>query len=189
MDDARYSAPNSCEAHMKVLALSQTYEPLGVIAWEKAINLIFTDKVYTLAEYERTVHSPSRSFRVPSVIVFKQNKKNRVKSVRFSRRNVWIRDEGRCQYCGQHVPHSNFTLDHVIPKTRGGTTCWANVVACCSPCNQKKGDKNLQQVGMRLLKPVVKPASLPYVQDVEFYFNYGNNLPEEWKFWLGEKIL
>jgi len=170
---------------MKVLALSQTYEPLGVIAWEKAMTLMLSGKVFPLAESERIIRSTTKEFRVPSVVAFKFNKKARVKSVRFSRRNVWIRDEGKCQYCGINVGMSDFTLDHVIPKTHNGKTVWNNVVTCCVPCNQKKADKSLQQIGMRLIKPVVKPSTLPYVQDVEFYFNHGNSLPEEWKFWLG----
>jgi len=170
---------------MKVLALSHTYEPLGVVNWEKAITLLCAGKVKSLSDYDQEVRSPSTSFRVPSVIVFNHNKRNRVKSVRFSRKNVWVRDEGKCQYCMKQVNSQEFTLDHVTPRTRGGTTVWTNVVTCCYPCNQKKGDKTPQQAGMKLIKPVVKPDSLPYIQDIEFY-NFGSQIPESWKFWLGE---
>lgn len=172
---------------MKVLTLSHTYEPLGVISWEKAIHLIFSGKVQTLAEYEQKVSSPTFTMKIPSVIVFKSTKRNKIKSARFSRKNVWVRDEGKCQYCGQHVSPDSYTLDHIIPKTRGGGTNWTNVVTCCYTCNQKKGDKSLQQSGMKLLKPVVKPQFLPYTQNVEFHIDT-KQLPDEWKYWLGQTI-
>jgi 5-methylcytosine-specific restriction endonuclease McrA len=172
---------------MKVLTLSHTYEPLGVISWEKAIHLIFSNKVQTLAEYEQKVSSPTLTMKIPSVIVFKSTKRNKIKSARFSRKNVWVRDEGKCQYCGVHVSPDSYTLDHIIPKTRGGTTNWNNIVTCCSPCNQKKGDKSLQQAGMKLLKPVIKPHFLPYTQNVEFHIDT-KHLPDEWKYWLGQTI-
>jgi len=170
---------------MKVLALSHTYEPLGIVNWEKAITLLCSGKAKTLSEYDAEVHSPSVSFRVPSVIVFNYNRRNRVKSARFSRKNVWVRDGGKCQYCLKQVNSQEFTLDHVVPRKNGGTTVWNNVVTCCYSCNQKKGDKSPQQAGMKLHKFPVKPDALPYVQDLEFY-NYGTKIPESWRFWLGE---
>ncbi len=168
---------------MKVLTLSNTYEPLGVVNWEKAITLFYSGKVKVLSEYEEEVRSISTSIRIPSVIVFHNNKKNRIKSVRFSRKNVWVRDEGKCQYCSRRVNSQEFTLDHVVPRKLGGKTVWNNVVTCCYDCNQKKGDKSPAQAGMKLTKPVEKPSSLPYIQDMEFY-NFGNQIPESWKFWL-----
>ena len=172
---------------MKVLTLSSTYEPLGVVDWEKAINLLFSGKVLALSEYEQEIRSPTVSMKIPSVVVFKHNKNKRIKSVRFSRKNVWIRDEGRCQYCSQLVSIKNFTLDHVVPRTLGGSTMWTNVVTCCALCNQKKGDKLLHKCGMSLRKVPIKPSSLPYVQDVEFFYNFQTAIPDDWKFWLGEE--
>ena len=170
---------------MKVLTLSNTYEPLGLIPWEKAITLVYSGKVKILSEYTEEIRSPSTRMRIPSVVVFHNSRRNRVKSVRFSRKNVWIRDEGRCQYCANHVSINDFTLDHVLPKTRGGKTSWTNVVTCCVSCNQRKGDKPLATCGLKLLKPVVKPAILPYIHDVEYYFNFDSKMPESWRFWLG----
>jgi 5-methylcytosine-specific restriction endonuclease McrA len=173
---------------MKVLALSSTYEPLGVINWEKAITLLCSGKVFILSEYEREVRSPNHALKVPSVIAFRHNKRARTKTVRFSRNNIWIRDEGRCQYCGTNVSSKNFTLDHVVPRANGGSTIWTNVVACCYACNQRKGDKTPAQAGMRLLRQPVKPQTLPYVYEVECYKDYKNAMPESWKFWLGEAV-
>lgn len=169
---------------MKVLALSNTYEPIGVIPWEKAISLVFSGKVYTLASYNKEIHSPTTSMNLPSVIVFKNGKRAKINCARFSRKNVWVRDEGKCQYCGVQVSAEKYTLDHIVPKARGGQTNWLNVVTCCQKCNQRKGDKSLTQVGMKLLKPVVKPATLPYMQDMQFHTEM-SRIPDDWKFYLG----
>jgi 5-methylcytosine-specific restriction endonuclease McrA len=172
---------------MKVLTLSSAYEPLGVVDWEKAVTLLFAGKAKALSEYDHEIHSPSVSLKIPSVIVFNHNRHKRINSVRFSRKNVWIRDEGRCQYCRKSVSTKDFTLDHIVPRTIGGTTTWTNVVTCCSTCNQKKGDKPLNKSGLSLVKNPTKPSSLPYVQDVEYFYNFQAALPESWKFWLGEE--
>ena len=168
----------------KVLTLSSAYEPLGVVDWERAVTLLFSGKAKVLEEYDREIRSASESLKMPSVIVFNHNRHKRVNSVKFSRKNVWIRDEGRCQYCNTLVSIKDFTLDHVVPRTKGGTTVWNNVVTCCSTCNSRKGDKPLNRCGMNLLKNPAKPSQLPYVQDVEYY-NFYNSVPEAWKFWLG----
>ena len=169
--------------NMRVLTLSSNYEPLGTVSWEKAVNLIFLDKVTTVGEYEQEIRSPSKSMKIPSVVVYKNNKWRKTNSVRFSRQNVWIRDEGRCQYCNIRVSIKSFTLDHVNPKSCGGKTTWDNVVTCCYQCNQKKGDKTLKQTGMRLQKNVVKPSSLPFIQTSEAYYTDAG-LHHTWQFWL-----
>jgi hypothetical protein len=173
------------ESNMKVLALSSNYEPLGVIPWERAINLIFSNKVYTLEEYDSFICSPSTRMKAPAVILFKGNKKTKYKrSIRFSRRNVWIRDEGKCQYCNGSVSFIAFTIDHVIPKTKNGKTVWENVVTCCYTCNQIKGEKSLKEINFKLLKIPKKPNKLPYLQEInDGYYNI-NNIPESWKFYL-----
>lgn len=168
---------------MRVLALSSNYEPLGTVSWEKAISLVFLDKVMALSEYENEVRSPNLAMKVPSVIVYKSSKWKRINSVRFSRRNVWLRDEGKCQYCTKKVPFKCFTLDHVNPKSSGGLTAWDNVVTCCYECNQKKGDKTLKESGFRLMKPVGKPHALPFVNETEYHYSE-NNMHDSWKFWL-----
>jgi 5-methylcytosine-specific restriction endonuclease McrA len=99
----------------RVLALGSNYEPVGTISWKKAVNLIFSNKATTLAEYDEEISSPSYSMKVPSVVVYKANKWKMVNSVRFSRKNVWVRDEGKCQYCLTDVRLDSFTIDHVNP--------------------------------------------------------------------------
>jgi len=168
---------------MKVLALSSNYEPLGTIPWQKAVNLLFLDKVMAVGEYDEEIHSPNLCIKIPSVVVYKNNKWRKINSVRFSRNNVWIRDEGKCQYCGVNVHIKSFTLDHVNPKSAGGKSIWTNVVTCCYSCNQKKGDKTLKQAGMKLLKAAVKPLSLPFIQTAESYYTE-RGLHPTWQFWL-----
>lgn len=172
---------------MKVLTLSSNYEPLGVVDWEKAITLLFAGKVHTLSEYDKCIHSPNTQLNIPSVIVFKNTKYKKINSVRFSRKNVWIRDEGKCQYCSKPVSSKDFTLDHVTPRTSGGKTTWVNVVTSCAKCNQLKADKPLNKCGLSLIKNPQKPSSLPYVQDVEFFYGFQHKIPDDWKFWLGEE--
>lgn len=175
------------EVHnMKVLTLASNYEPLGVVSWERAITLVFSNKVTTLEEYDSVIRSPSITMKVPAVIVFKNGKNGKLKnSVRFSRKNVWIRDEGKCQYCNKFVSINTFTIDHVIPKTSGGKTVWDNVVACCYTCNQKKGDKHLKDSGMKLIKIPKKPNKLPYLQEItDGLYDLEKNIPVSWKFYL-----
>jgi len=173
--------------YMKVLALASNYEPLGVISWVRAVTLIYSNKVTTLEEYEHEIRSPSISIKAPAVVLFKNSYVGkRVKnSIRFSRKNVWIRDEGKCQYCQKNVTLSSFTIDHVIPKTACGQTTWDNVVACCFSCNQKKGNKSLKDSGYFLNKNPKKPIRLPYMQEVtDGSFNPEKGIPETWKFYL-----
>jgi 5-methylcytosine-specific restriction endonuclease McrA len=170
---------------MKVLALSCSYEPLGVISWEKAITLVFLNKAHILEEYDGYVNSPSTKIKIPAVIAFKNNKRTWYKrSIRFSRKNVWVRDEGLCQYCCKNVSFKTFTIDHVLPKKLGGKTIWENVVACCYQCNQKKGEKTLKEINFKLFKLPKKPNKLPFVQEVEEGHYNINNIPDIWKFYL-----
>ena len=88
---------------MRVLTLSPNYEPIGTISWKKAVALVFLNKVHTLEEYDEEIRSASFKMKIPSVVVLKTSKWKRINSVRFSRKNVWIRDEGKCQYCFKNV--------------------------------------------------------------------------------------
>jgi|694.fasta_scaffold23064_18 5-methylcytosine-specific restriction endonuclease McrA len=170
---------------MKVLALSSSYEPLGVISWERAVTLVFLNKANTIEEYDGYINSPSTKIKIPAVIAFKNSKKTWYKqSVRFSRKNVWIRDEGICQYCNKKISLNTFTIDHIVPKKSGGKTIWENVVACCYGCNQKKGEKSLKEINFKLIKTPKKPNKLPYIQEIGNEYYGVSNIPESWKFYL-----
>lgn len=167
---------------MRVLALSSNYEPIGTLSWKKAITLLFSNKVSMLEEYEDEIHSPSMKIKVPSVVVFKTNKFKRINSVRFSRKNVWLRDEGKCQYCSLLINSNEFTIDHIHPKCDGGKSTWENVVVSCYKCNQKKGQKTLKESGLKLLKAPKKPTTLPFINELVGYYNL--NMHPSWEFWL-----
>lgn len=98
----------------------------------------------------------SKHFR-PKIIKLTKFKNNVHYYIKLSRKGVYNRDGGRCQYCGKHVDRREFTIDHIQPKCRGGQTTWNNIVTCCKPCNAKKDDLTLHQCGMKLLKKPVKP--------------------------------
>ena len=79
----------------------------------------------------------------------------------FSRRNLYRRDGNRCQYCGKRLPTSELSIDHVVPRARGGRTTWENCVLACIPCNVRKGSRELREVGMNLLRPATRPKWSP----------------------------
>ncbi len=132
-----------------------SYYPLSLWPWQEAVKAAFLDRVNIIAEYEDVVRSPSMEIRIPSVVVLKDYVKPQTR-VAFTRFNLFLRDEFRCQYCGSK---GDLTFDHVVPRARGGVTSWENVVAACSKCNLRKGSKHLHQSGLSLRKPPRQPGA------------------------------
>ncbi len=133
------ASPESCPA----LVLNAdfrplSYFPLSVWPWQDVVKAVFLDRVITVCEYDRVVHSPSLAMALPSVISLKRYVPTARKPA-FTRFNVFLRDRFSCQYCGTKTSTERLTFDHVIPKSRGGLTTWTNVVAACEPCNLRKG--------------------------------------------------
>lgn len=144
------------------LILNSGYEPLKVVSWKKAIILWLQDKVEVIEYHKTTVSTPSKTFYLPSVVRLKTYMKPYfTKSVRLSRQNIFLRDQQTCQYCLQKLTEKKFTIDHVVPLSKGGKHEWTNVVAACSKCNNKKGSKTPEQVNMKLFKKPVEPRWLP----------------------------
>jgi len=143
-----------------------SYYPLSLWPWQEAIKAAWLERVDIVAEYDRCVHSPSVTLKIPSVVVLKDYVKPQ-KRVAFTRFNLFLRDEFQCQYCGTK---GDLTFDHVLPRAKGGLTTWANVVAACSPCNLKKGSRLLKNTGMQLKKSPRRP-------DVERLRNTGRKFP------------
>ncbi|WP_151717567.1 HNH endonuclease [Gemmobacter serpentinus] len=131
-----------------------SYYPLSLWPWQEAIKAVCLERVQILAEYDTTVRSQRAEFRIPSVVVLKDFVKPQ-KRVAFTRFNLFLRDEFCCQYCGGR---GDLTFDHVVPRSKGGVTSWQNVVAACSPCNLRKANKTLRQVGMHLKRQPVQPS-------------------------------
>lgn len=136
-----------------VLILNFSYEPLGTMSIEDAFINIFNDKVYVEEYEDRVYRSVDREFNVPSVIRLKHyipiNKRKRVTATKRTR--IYIRDGYKCSYCGAKGNDKSLTLDHIIPKCRGGLNDPDNLVTCCFPCNQRKSNFYLDEVGMKLL--------------------------------------
>ena len=143
------------------LLLSAGYEPIKVISWKKAITLVLLGKVEVLEAYQREIHSPSVTLRLPAVIKLTRYLKPIPKRVKFSRQNLFSRDEFTCQYCHRSYPVNQLTYDHIIPRSKGGPTTWTNVVTSCVRCNLRKGNKPLHTLSVRLLKKPEEPRWLP----------------------------
>lgn len=131
--------------------------PLSAIGWQEAIKYMWLDRVQVLEWYDDwIVRSPTWETRVPAVIMVKDFvKKN--KNPRFSKFNITLRDEFKCQYCCETVSRSNVTMDHVLPISKGGKTNWENIVAACGPCNHKKGNETK-------MKPIRAPYRPSYYE-------------------------
>ena len=132
-----------------------SYYPLSLWSWQDAVKAAFLDRVTILAEYDTVVRSPSTEIKIPSVVVLKDYVKPQ-KRVAFTRFNLFLRDQFRCQYCGAV---GDLTFDHVVPRARGGRTNWENVVAACSRCNLQKGSKSLKRSGLSLIKQPRRPLA------------------------------
>ena len=132
-----------------------SYYPLSLWPWQEAVKAVFLDRVDIVAEYDTIVHSPSTEFKIPSVVVLKDYVKPH-RRVAFTRFNLFLRHEFKCQYCGAR---GDLTFDHVVPRARGGVTSWQNVVAACSPCNLRKGSRSLQQARMNLRRAPRQPRA------------------------------
>lgn len=168
----------------QVLVLNSTYVPIDTTGWQKAISLVSSGRAVIEDVYEGLfLRSPSTTFPLPSIIRFitKMAKYFR-RGVKFNRRNIWIRDKGKCQYCGKTVPIEEFTFDHVIPKSKGGKTIWENIVVACYKCNQKKEGRTPKQAKMTLIQKPFKPKNL---SDGGLPGLNPNNVPESWKDYLG----
>lgn len=168
---------------METLVLSAGYEPIAKVPWQRAITLLWEGKVEVVEEYEdRFVRSVTLEFKMPSVIRFLKTVRGRKKAIKFSRENVYLRDKGKCQYCGIKVPRHDFTYDHVTPRSHGGPTTWENVVVCCTPCNQRKAGRTPEQAKMVLSQKPTKPTKLP--DTIRLTFTWQKGMPDVWKQWM-----
>jgi 5-methylcytosine-specific restriction endonuclease McrA len=142
-----------------VLVLNYTFEPLHFTNAKRAITLILSGKAESVEASPRVIRSPSTAFPLPAVIrlaVF--IRKPFLDRVAFNKKNILRRDGYTCQYC--HRRGDRLTVDHVVPRSRGGETVWTNVVAACLRCNLRKGNRLLEDAGMRLVREPIHPRFL-----------------------------
>jgi len=113
------------------------------------------------ADWVSTVHFDIQVPRVIRLLLYNRFPKQRVS---FNRRNIFARDENRCQFCGRRFPTSELSIDHVVPLSKGGRTTWTNVVCACTECNKRKGGRTPRQAGMKLIRAPVEPKFNPHIR-------------------------
>ncbi|NSW58469.1 MAG: HNH endonuclease [Armatimonadetes bacterium] len=145
----------------RVLVLNQNYEPLNVCTWQRAVALLFLDKAVAIEHDGKILRASNTAVRLPTVVRLNYLVKRPLPEVRISRSSIMARDANTCQYCG--AKSKTLTLDHVLPKDRGGAHTWENVVACCTECNNKKGNRTPSEAGMKLRKRPGRPRFIPYL--------------------------
>ena len=165
---------------MTVLVLNATYEPLAVISWKRAITLVLAERAEVVEHHAEDVirSAGGREFPMPQVVrlitmvSFSGMRNNGVP--RFSKAGLHVRDERSCQVAGCH--EKGATLDHLVPRSRGGETSWENCVLMCQAHNSRKGDRTIEQLGWRLKKVPRVPAGSIVLHPVR---------RPEWNVWLG----
>ncbi|MGH9580211.1 MAG: HNH endonuclease [Terriglobales bacterium] len=138
--------------HLPVLVLNASYEPINICAARRAVVLVLKGVARTEEENGHYLHSARLALRLPSVIRLLEYRRIPHQTRALSRKNILLRDRNACQYCGSVLPSSELTLDHVVPRSRGGLSTWENLVACCHPCNRRKGNHLAMEAGMELLR-------------------------------------
>jgi len=150
---------------------------LSIIPWKKAVKLLVTEKAESVETGNSVcINMSSGRFNISSIIrlVIDIPWRAHNSRMKFSRRRVLIRDNYKCVYCGKTLGNNN-TIDHIIPRSKGGATTFGNCVACCKPCNNKKADKTLEQVGFKLNDRPKRPTF------VTLYKHYLKEYsPSEW---------
>lgn len=155
-----------------------SYFPLSLWPWQEAVKAVFRDSVTVISEYDMLVHSPTTEIKLPSVLALKDYVKA-AHMPAFTRFNVFLRDQWRCQYCSETFKTSDLTFDHVIPRSRGGQTSWDNIVTSCRDCNTRKGNAMPMDCGMH-------PVQEPYQPSMHDLQHQGRKFPPNYlhKSWV-----
>jgi 5-methylcytosine-specific restriction endonuclease McrA len=147
----------------QVLVLNASYEPLNVTTVRRAHVLVYKGKAEVIEELDQPLHSATDTYPWPHVIrLVTYVKVPRTAQRKISRRALFARDEWSCVYCG--TTSGRLTLDHVIPRSRGGGSVWENVVTSCAPCNLRKGNRLPEEVSMKLRKEPRPPAPVLFIR-------------------------
>jgi 5-methylcytosine-specific restriction endonuclease McrA len=158
------------------LVLNASYEPLSVVPARRAVVLVLDEKADVIHETDTALHSERLTVAVPSVIRLRYFVRVPFRrSAALSRRGVFMRDSGQCQYCGKRAD----SIDHIVPRSRGGGHTWDNVVAACGRCNAVKRDRLLEETTMRLRRHPQTPHHLSWVAVAV------TSMPSDWAQYLG----
>ncbi|MBP6385258.1 MAG: HNH endonuclease [Pseudarcicella sp.] len=163
----------------KVLVLNQDYTALTICSVPKAFLLVYLHKADLIAESTtEKLHSISLSFPSPSVIRLHRYVYLPFRGIMLTRQNVFKRDFSQCQYCSSGI---DLTLDHVLPRSRGGKTSWENLTTACKKCNSKKGDQTPEEAKMALKSIPFKPSFIMFLR------NFSGTLEDSWMPFLSNK--
>jgi hypothetical protein len=165
----------------KVLLLNASEQVIGIIDWWRAVSMLIQGKARSPFNYEHCyeIKTGSGVFRLPSALVLVNYVYIPFRLTRPNKRNITRRDNSECQYCGCRVNGENVTIDHVIPKSRGGRHEWTNVVVSCKKCNIKKSNKTLEEAGMKLCKlPIIPRKGFLFIMITDKYHK------KIWSRWL-----
>ena len=160
-----------------MLVLNATYEPINVCTVRRAVVLLLKARAEVLEEGLHALHSERSSIARPFVIRLTSYVRvpRDAHRRKITRRAVFARDDWTCQYCGAR---SNLTVDHVIPRSKGGPSSWENIVASCAPCNRRKGDRTPAQAGMH-------PSQAPRTPHAEIFIRVSSpTIPPAWRAYL-----
>jgi 5-methylcytosine-specific restriction endonuclease McrA len=181
----------------KCLVLNSDYTPLGIIGWKKAMiwsikyeNSSLALEIIDFYKNDFILGTNNKKYPIPAVV--KTNHYFRIQNnpVKFSRKNIFIRDNYSCQYCGIKPGANQLTYDHVIPKSQwknnsGSPTCWTNIVTACSSCNRKKGNKTPKQANLQLKTLPMIPQKHPkYLPITHHLLKIRTTIPMEWQSYL-----
>lgn len=159
----------------RALVLNATYEPLSVVPGRRAVVLVLDSKAEVVHDTGFTLHSEWLAVAVPSVVRLRRHVRVPYRHcASLSRGGIFARDGHRCQYCGGRAD----SIDHVVPRSRGGEHVWENVVAACRSCNTRKRDRLLEHTSMRLMRHPVPPPASAWVAAVV------GEVPLEWRAYL-----
>lgn len=178
----------------KVLVLNRSFLPIHITSVRRAFSLLYQGIAHAVSEQYQTldfaswsalsvsVHDDSvgmvdRVIRVPRVILLVAYDRVPRRQVRFSRFNIYARDRNTCQYCARQFSRSDLNIDHVIPRSRGGSSTWDNVVCSCLACNRKKGGQTPEEARMKLLKTPRRPEWTPFMLETFSMRRYREWLP------------
>lgn len=191
------------KTYRRCLVLNADYSPLTIIRWQKAImwNMKYDNCDYEIDILEYYSNNliqgtNNKKYPAPAVVRIRKYLNLRLSEVRFSRKNIFIRDDYTCQYCYQKFEAKSLTYDHVVPKSRWnyaiGTspTGWTNIVTCCLLCNRKKGNRTPKLANMTLLKKPYKPYKSDRYLPITYHLSkIKNTIPYEWKSYLPPSFL
>jgi len=192
--DYALSVPTYPVVNTKVLILNRSYLPVHVTSVRRAFSLLYqgiaraVNEQYQTFDFDSWSHLSvsvrddsiglvNRAIRVPRVILLVGYDRVPKRQVRFSRYNIYARDKSTCQYCDRKLPRYELNLDHVIPRSRGGTSTWENVVCSCQECNRRKGGKTPLEAGMTMLRKPYRPKWTPFMQETFNLARYREWLP------------